>query len=99
MEPLLSITDVAKILNLTVRRVHCLCREGKLAYVSHSPRRRDFLPEHVEAYVRSRTITPPPKAVDIDRRKVLPWKPQPTVSEKSQKGSVTKALKEEMAQW
>jgi len=64
MERLLTITDVAGILGLSERRIHALCREGKLAHVQTTPRERRFLPEQLEAFIASRTVAPPKR---IDR--------------------------------
>jgi excisionase family DNA binding protein len=100
MERLLSIKEVSELLGLSVRRVHALAREGKLGYVSHSSRNKMFTEAQVQDYIRSKTITPPPKVIDGDRRKGL--QPPPQVQLKTEGGSVRaqiRALREEMRSW
>jgi excisionase family DNA binding protein len=98
MERLLSIKEVSELLGLTPRRVHALVREGKLGCVQHDPRHRAFTESQVQDYIRSRTITPPPKVVDSDRRTCL----QPfhvKLESVGGKSELRALLREEMASW
>jgi excisionase family DNA binding protein len=60
---LLTILDVAEQLQLKPKTVHQLVRDGKLACVQLTPRERRFLPDHVQEFIRSKTV-PVPKPLD-----------------------------------
>lgn len=48
-------SDVAQLLGISVKTVHKLVREGKLACVQVTARERRFTPEQVQEYIRSRS--------------------------------------------
>jgi hypothetical protein len=98
MDALLTIEAVAGILGLTPRRVHGLVRERKLACVQISPRDRRFLPEQLEAYIRSR-ILEPPKPVDRPRAGRVAFPPRGGDKSKLSGDSVRAQLLEEMRSW
>jgi excisionase family DNA binding protein len=63
MEPLLSPGQAARILGVKVRRVHALCREGKLEYVQVGPRDRRHTAEQLQRFIDRQTVSLP-KPVD-----------------------------------
>ncbi len=65
--PLLHVTDVALLLGISVKTVHKLVREGKLACIQVTVRERRFTHEQVEDYIRSKTTS-----VRVDRRPPSP---------------------------
>jgi len=99
MEPLLTINDVAGILGLSERRIHALCRGAKLGCVQIGRERR-CLPQQLEAFIASRTITPP-KQVDrsASPRVAFPPKPLQKGGKKSSERLSARALRKEIAQW
>jgi excisionase family DNA binding protein len=87
--------EVAKILGISVKTVHKLVREGKLACVQVTARERRFTYEQVEDYVRDQSTS-----VRVDRRGSKP------VSSTPKKGGVKKSvglsrtgLREEIRSW
>jgi excisionase family DNA binding protein len=100
---LLRAADVAALLGISIKTVHKLVRERKLASVQVTPRERRFTREQVQEYIESQST-----GIRVDK------KPTPTVSSRPRKGGehrkrgektgVSKAcqldqLKEEMRQW
>ena len=95
--------EVAKMLVISLKTVHKLVRERKLACVQVTARDRRFTPEQVQQYIESRST-----GIRVDK------KAPPKVSSRPKKGGdyrkrgektgVSKAclldqLKEEMRQW
>jgi len=72
---LLSEEQAAKKLLVSRRTLQRMCREGEIQFVQLQPRVRGFRPEHIEEYIRRKTVTPP-KLVDRSAIKSLPfpWK-------------------------
>lgn len=57
MDPLLTPAQAAETLSCTVKTVHRLCREGRLAYVRISGRgERRFTPEHIRDFIEAETV-------------------------------------------
>jgi excisionase family DNA binding protein len=98
MDVLLTETEVAEILHLSRRRVQDLCRAGQLAYVQVAPRQRAFLQEHVDAYVRSKTIIPP-KKIDSQAGMKLPSPRKGGDAQKSPRDMERAQIRKELAQW
>ncbi len=48
----------AEMLNISVKTLQKLCREGKLGFVQVDGKRRMFTVEHLQRYVESRTVEP-----------------------------------------
>jgi excisionase family DNA binding protein len=94
---LLTEQQAAERLHLSRRKIQDLCRSGKIAFVQVTPRTRAFLPEHIDEFIRRRTVTPP-KLVDRSLRQSLPSRRKGGELEKSF-GDTAKALREEMRQW
>lgn len=99
MDALLTAQQVADSLKVQARTVHRLVREGKIACVQLSPRERRFLPEQIEAFVRSRII-PTPKPIDKSTppRVLSPPKIQKGGDEVIE-GSTRALLRKEMRSW
>ncbi len=80
MVPLFRVTDAALIFGISVKTVHKLVREKKLACVQVTARDRRFTQEQVEEYVRShstevrvdkrdpRPVQSPPKKGGVERK-------------------------------
>jgi len=94
--PLWQASDVAQVLGISVKTVHKLVRERKMACVQVTARDRRFTPEHVQDYIRSQSTE-----VRVDK------KAAPTVSSRPKKGGDRaqsvgvdgKDLREEMRRW
>jgi hypothetical protein len=73
MKPLLKPEQAARMLAVSVRRVHALCREGKLEYVSVNRRGdRRFTEKQIQDFIASETVKVP-KSVDKERPVSLPY--------------------------
>jgi predicted DNA-binding transcriptional regulator AlpA len=72
---LLKAEDVAIILDLSIKSIHRLSREGKLQCVQVTSRERRFTPEQVQQYIESRSTE-----IRFDK------KAAPTVSSRPRKG-------------
>jgi excisionase family DNA binding protein len=94
---LLTPTDVAGILGISVKTVHKLAREGKLGCVQVTSKERRFTEEQVRAYIDAQSKTIQKVRVDTLRHR--------QVSSPPKKGGaksfgVSKAdLRKEMSQW
>ena len=94
---LLTPTDVAGILGVSVKTVHKLVRDGKLGCVQVTGKERRFTEEQVKAYVQTQSRRPEEVRIDTPRTR--------RVSSKPKKGGersfgVSKAdLRKEMSQW
>jgi hypothetical protein len=55
MDKLLKSSDVAKYLDVSVRSVHRLCAQGKLAFVRISPKEKRFTQNHLEEFISRQT--------------------------------------------
>lgn len=100
---LLSEEEVAERLLITKRYVQKLCRERQIEFVEPRPRVRGFLPEHIDDYIRRKTVTPP-RLIDKPRSEQLPFRPKSVQSEGGEEDSlrgrsVRAHLKEEMRSW
>jgi excisionase family DNA binding protein len=60
---LLTVADAARILRVTLRTIHQLCREGRLAFVLISQRKRCFTQEQIDDFIAARIVEPPKKIV------------------------------------
>jgi excisionase family DNA binding protein len=100
MEELLTEEEVAEKLHISRRRLQALCRDGGIEFVRVTPRVRGFLPEHVEEFIRRKTVTPP-KVVDRSVDKSLPFAPRGGENRKSAGDSLSerKKLREELRSW
>lgn len=95
-ESLLDAQEVALIFKSSVKTVHKLVREGKLACVQVTARERRFTHEQIQDYIRSQSTE-----VRVDK------KAAPTVSSRPKKGGDRaqsvgvdgKDLREEMRRW
>jgi|SRR5271157_571149 len=96
-EPLIDPVEAARILGVKLRRVHALCREGKLEYVQVSPRDRKHTGEQLQRFVDRQTV-PLPKPVDRKTSNKLPSQPKKG-GDKRNCGDSAKALREEMRSW
>ena len=97
IQRLLSPKQVAEILGISVKTVHKLVRETKLACVQVTAKERRFTEEQVKAYIEAQSKGLP--KVRVDRN------PAPRVSSPPKKGGqkslgfVRTALREEMQSW
>lgn len=97
--PLLTEDQVAEMLHLSRRRVQDLCRAHQIGFVQVAPRQRAFLQEHVDAYIRAKTIVPPKR---IDTPGVNPLRSSWRGGElrKSQEEELTRAqIRKELRSW
>jgi excisionase family DNA binding protein len=91
---LLTAEDVAAILGISVKTVHKLVREKKLACVQVTSRDRRFTREQIQEYIQSQSTS-----VRVDK------KPAPAVSSHPKKGGTKSVgcsrtdLREEMRSW
>ncbi len=97
-EALLTENQVAEMMHLSKRRVQDLCRAGQIGYVQIAPRQRAFLQEHVDEYIRSKTIIPP-KKIDTHAGKKLPSSWKGGDGRKSLGDTERAQLRKELAQW
>jgi excisionase family DNA binding protein len=94
---LLTPTDVAGILGISVKTVNKLAREGKLGCVQVTDRERRFTDEQVRAYIDAQSRRPEEVRIDTPRTR--------RVSSEPKKGGersfgVSRAdLRKEMSQW
>ncbi len=94
VRPLLKSAEVAHILGISIKSVHKLVREGKLACVQVTSRDRRFTHEQVQDYIRSQSTE-----VHVDK------KPTTTVSSRPKKGGAKSTgvsgtdLRKEMRSW
>jgi len=95
---LMTVEDIAARLRIKPRTVNKLVRERRLSCVQVTPRERRFLPEHLQAFIASRTIEPP-KMVDAPRPIPLTSspktaKPGEVIGEReSDKGAIIRELR------
>ncbi|MBI5249610.1 MAG: helix-turn-helix domain-containing protein [Desulfomonile tiedjei] len=96
-------SDVAQILGISVKTVHRLVREGKLACVQVTTRERRFTYQQVEDYIRSQST-----AIRVDKTDLRPVQSPPKKGGdrrgRGERTGVSKAcqldqLREEMRQW
>jgi len=98
VERLLTPQQVAEQLAVSVKRIHALCREGKLAYVVVDGRgKRRFTPEQIDAFTAAETV-PIPMPVDKKPRQPLPSAAKGG-DRKSVGVSARAQLREEMRSW
>jgi len=99
-EPLIDPGEAARILGVKLRRVHALCREGKLEYVQVSPRDRKHTAEQLQRFIDRQTISLP-KPVDRKSPDRLISPPKRGGDKRNCKGdSLDKAqLRKEMRSW
>ncbi|AFM27734.1 helix-turn-helix domain-containing protein [Desulfomonile tiedjei] len=93
IQRLLSPKEVADILGISVKTVHKLVRDQRLACVQVTSKEKRFTQEQVQEFVRSRTIERP-----IDRKDLRPVNFPRKGGEKSL-GFARTALKQEMQSW
>ena len=55
MDKLLKSSDVAEFLDVSVRSVHRLCDEGKLAFVRISANEKRFTQSHLDEFIKRQT--------------------------------------------
>lgn len=70
---LLTPEDVSKLLAVSVKGVHELCRTGRLDYVRVNGKERRFTEEMVQAFIEAWTVSQPKKEVDRKPHKYLPY--------------------------
>ncbi len=99
METLLTLQEAARTLAVSVKRVHALCRSGKLAYVVVGGRgERRFLPEQIQAFIEAQTVQAP-KPVDTTKPRKLLCPRKGGDSKRSTGNSVRAQLRQEMREW
>lgn len=93
---LLKPEDVANILDLSIKSIHRLSREGKLQCVQVSARERRFTPEQVEQFIESQST-----GICVDKKTSRPVSSTPKKGgEKSRFVGVSgKDLRKEMKKW
>jgi excisionase family DNA binding protein len=95
MEVLRTPKEAAELLKTSPKTVHKLCRDNKLGFVLVNGKDRRFTDEHLEEYVRSRTV-PVKKPVD---KKASPHLPSARKGGETRKTDVSRAsLRKEMRQ-
>jgi len=93
--------EVAEILHVSVKTVHRLCREGKLAYILIDSRgTRRFTLEQIEAFIEAQSIQAP-KSVDKARPQTLSFPRKGGDHRKSTGDSLLerKRMREELRSW
>jgi excisionase family DNA binding protein len=94
---LLTPTDVAEILGISVKTVHKLVREGKLGCVQVTAKERRFAEEQVGAYIGAQTIGP--KGLRVDTKRTRRVSSEPKKGGEKSLGFSRRSLIEEMRQW
>jgi len=96
---LLTVEDIAQRLKVKPKCVHAYVREGKLGCVQISPRERRFTEAQFQAFIESRTITPP-KKVDVAATRPIGSAPSSKKGGAISEGiSVRARLREELRSW
>ncbi len=93
---LLEPKEVAARMNLSLKTIHKLAREGKLACVQVTARERRFTEEQVQQYIESRST-----GTTIDKRVTAPVSSRPKKGGENSKfvGVGGKDLRKEMKKW
>jgi excisionase family DNA binding protein len=73
---LLTPEDVSKLLAVSVKGVHELCRSGRLDYVRVNGKERRFTEEMIQSFIEAQTVSRPEKQVDRTPHKPLPSYPR-----------------------
>jgi len=73
---LLTPADVSKLLAVSIKGVHELCRSGRLDYVKVNGKERRFTPDMVQAFIEAQTVSRSKKEIDKTARKPLPSPPR-----------------------
>jgi len=73
---LLTPEDVSKLLAVSVKGVHELCRSGRLDYVRVNGKERRFTEEMIHTFIEAQTVSRSKKQVDRTPHKPLPSSPK-----------------------
>lgn len=87
-------SQVAQILDINVKTVHKLVREGKLSCVQVTARERRFTPEQVQQYIESQSTV-----IRVDKKAAPPVSSRPKKGGMKSFGHSGVDLREEMKQW
>jgi excisionase family DNA binding protein len=96
MEVLLTEEQAAERLLISKPHLQRLCREGKIQFVQVTPRKRGFLPEHIDTYIQRKIIIPP-ETVDAPKSERVAYFPRSVETSGAMPGRAH--LREEMRQW
>ena len=91
---LLTPDAVAAVLGISIKTVHKLVREKKLACVQVTAKHRRFTEQQVEEFVRAQTVES-----HVDRRVSRPLSSRPKKGGKKSVGLSRADLKKEMRSW
>jgi excisionase family DNA binding protein len=91
---LLDPVEVARMLKISVKTVHKLVREKKLACVQVTSRERRFTDEQVQEYIQSRSTS-----VRVDKKEPRPVSSRPRKGGEKSFSFSCVDLREEMKQW
>lgn len=94
MAALLGTPDVARILGVSLKTVHKLVRDKKLACVQVTARDRRFTHEQVQEYIRSQSTI-----LRVDKKESRPVSSAPKKGGAKSVGCSRTDLREEMRSW
>lgn len=94
MPVLLRVSEVAQILGISVKTVHKLVREGKLACVQVTSRDRRFTNDQIQDYIRSQSTE-----VRVDKRSPRPVSSAPKKGGAKSSGVTRAELRKELRSW
>jgi excisionase family DNA binding protein len=98
MENLKTAQEAARILSISTKTVHALCRRGLLSFVQINGKERRFTDQQIQEYVESRTV---PRRVDKNHSGRISSPPLRDKGGDSEVpgGSVRAHLREELRSW